>query len=189
MIGNDVIDLQLAAVQSDWQRAGFRDKVFTEGENCIIDRSTNASQMAWRLWSMKESGYKAYMRFCPKRFFNPKKSECIIAADGIGEVRIGTQRFQTKSTFEDDLICTTAYIEEIEQVTSETFLIPHAADESFFCHKKLINHFAKYGSVSPEDLRIEKTEQGVPYLTCDSEQVRAISISHHGRFGAFVILG
>ena len=55
MIGNDVIDLQLAAVQSNWQRPGFREKIVTEGENHLIDAAEDPFQTVWRLWSMKES--------------------------------------------------------------------------------------------------------------------------------------
>ena len=32
MIGNDVVDLQLAKTQSNWQRKGFLEKQFTEFE-------------------------------------------------------------------------------------------------------------------------------------------------------------
>ena len=32
MLGNDVVDLQLAAVQSDWRKKGFLDKVFSAEE-------------------------------------------------------------------------------------------------------------------------------------------------------------
>ena len=36
MIGNDIIDLSLAAIQSNWQRAGFLEKQFTKKEREYI---------------------------------------------------------------------------------------------------------------------------------------------------------
>ena len=102
MIGNDVIDLQLAAVQSDWQRPRFREKVFTEGENRLIDSAEDPFKTVWRLWSMKESAYKAYMRLHPKRFFNPKKLECSLAENGTGLVQIGGYSFLTETSCEEE---------------------------------------------------------------------------------------
>ena len=44
MIGNDIVDLQLAKKQSNWQRKGFLDKQFTVSEQEEIARSKNPFQ-------------------------------------------------------------------------------------------------------------------------------------------------
>ncbi|MFT4791790.1 MAG: phosphopantetheinyl transferase (holo-ACP synthase), partial [Arcticibacterium sp.] len=58
MIGNDVVDLKVAALESNWMRLGFLDKVFSEEEQEVILNSENKSQMVWLFWSMKEAAYK-----------------------------------------------------------------------------------------------------------------------------------
>jgi len=188
VIGNDVIDLQLAAVQSDWQRPGFREKVFTAGENCLIDQSEQPFQLVWRLWSMKESAYKAYHRMHPKRFFNPKKMECTITGQDTGQVQVAEQIFKTHTKITQESVCTSAVQDESKGFSAEIFTIPTSANESLFSHQKLKAYCVKNWSISRSDLQVEKTNQGVPRLRDDSNnQTRAISISHHGRYGAFII--
>ena len=36
MIGNDVVDLELAKKESNWQRRGFLSKIFTKNEQRLI---------------------------------------------------------------------------------------------------------------------------------------------------------
>jgi len=188
MIGNDVIDLQLAAIQSNWQRPGFREKVFTDAENRLIDGAEDPFGTVWRLWSMKESGYKAYMRLHPKRFFDPKKMACSIAENGSGQVRIGGYSFQTDTTCEEDRLYTTAVLGKEPLLMGECFTIPAVKDASTYCRQRLRQHCADRWSVLNEQLRIKKTAQGVPRISCSSTNTSmAISISHHGRFGAYII--
>ncbi len=190
MIGNDVIDLQLAAIQSNWQRPGFREKVFTEGENILIDGSDDPFGTVWRLWSMKESGYKAYMRVNPKRFFDPKRMACSIAGNGSGHVQIGGYSFQTETTCDEERLYTTAVLGKEPELMGECFTIPVMEDASTYCHQRLRQHCAEHWSILKEQLRIEKTDKGVPRISCRStDKSRAISISHHGRFGAYIIQG
>ncbi len=188
MIGNDVIDLQLAAIQSNWQRPGFRAKIFTEAENRLIDGAQDPFRTVWRLWSMKESGYKAYLRLHPKRFFDPKKMECSIAENGSGQVQVGGYSFQTATTCEEERLYTTAVLGRESQFMGQCFTIPDMEDASTYCHQRLRQHCADHWSILEEQLRIEKTDQGVPRISCRStHKSRAISISHHGRFGAYII--
>lgn len=76
MIGNDLVDLKLAAKQSNWQRKGFLDKLFTPIEQGYILNSDNPFETVWLLWSMKESAYKVYLQMHNDRFFAPKKLMC-----------------------------------------------------------------------------------------------------------------
>ena len=77
MIGNDVVDLALAKYESNWQRKGFLDKIFTNNEQHQIHQSENPEELVWKLWSRKEAVYKIYNRQTKKRFFNPKIIECV----------------------------------------------------------------------------------------------------------------
>ncbi len=60
MIGNDVVDLALAKVESNWQRKGYLDKLFTTKEQNLIFCSENPTIMVWILWSRKEAVYKIH---------------------------------------------------------------------------------------------------------------------------------
>jgi len=55
LIGNDIVDLQCARKESNWQRKGFLEKQFTDLEQEIIFRVENSFETVWRLWSMKEA--------------------------------------------------------------------------------------------------------------------------------------
>ena len=188
MIGNDVIDLQLAAIQSNWQRPGFREKVFTNAEVRLIDGAEDPFRTVWRLWSMKESGYKAYLRLHPKRFFDPKKMACSIAENGSGQVRVGGYCFQTATTCEEDSLYTTAVLVKGPELLGERFTIPVMEEASTYCHQRLRQYCADHWSIVIEELSIAKNDQGVPRIACGSTlKSSAISISHHGRFGAYII--
>jgi phosphopantetheinyl transferase (holo-ACP synthase) len=73
MIGNDVIDLRQAAVESKWQRPGFLDKLFTAAEQKRIHSEADV----WMLWSCKEAAYKIVHRDIGARFYAPLAFEVI----------------------------------------------------------------------------------------------------------------
>ena len=41
MVGNDIVDLKRAALESNWQRKGFLNKVFTPSEKQYIQDAEN----------------------------------------------------------------------------------------------------------------------------------------------------
>ena len=88
MIGNDLVDLKLANIQSNWQRKGFLDKLFTPKEQEYILNADNPFETVWLLWSMKESAYKAYLQIYGCRFFAPKKLACSLLSKNKGTVLI-----------------------------------------------------------------------------------------------------
>jgi phosphopantetheinyl transferase (holo-ACP synthase) len=77
VIGNDIVDLALAHQESNWQRKGYLDKLFTANEQQLILSSNNPELMVWNLWSRKEAAYKIYNRQTSRRVFNPIQFECI----------------------------------------------------------------------------------------------------------------
>jgi len=76
MIGNDVVNLTLAKTESNWQRKGFLDKVFTKGEQNIIFGSENQDITVWTLWSRKEAVYKILRQKGESRGFYPLSINC-----------------------------------------------------------------------------------------------------------------
>ncbi len=109
MIGNDVIDLDLARSESDIFRPGYRSKVLTEAEIWMIDKSSEPEILFWLLWSMKESAYKIFNRETGIRAFNPTKFECEIdVREMSGRVTHLTGIYFTKSCLSSDCIYTIA---------------------------------------------------------------------------------
>lgn len=104
MIGNDVIDLALAAKESNWQRKGFIEKLFTSDEQLLIQKATDNSIMVWSLWSQKEAVYKILRQKGASRGFYPLKIECL---DG-DTVQFQNQIFYTKTSIENTLLHTLA---------------------------------------------------------------------------------
>ncbi|WP_343670695.1 4'-phosphopantetheinyl transferase superfamily protein [Chitinophaga sp.] len=67
MIGNDIIDLRTAAVESNWRRPNYLSKIFTPKEQSLIyDDKT-----VWWLWSAKEAVYKIINRATLQRRYAP----------------------------------------------------------------------------------------------------------------------
>ncbi len=189
MIGNDIIDLELAATQSNWKRRGFLTKIFTEAEHDYILNSDNSFHTVWQLWSMKESAYKAHLQQYPKRFFNPKKLICVLKKNNEGSVTINTTKYRTKTQQTKDCIHTIA-TEKKAEVRKECFQLSKAdtTAQSFEVRQRLLSEVAEIKGVSRESLWFMKNEIGAPKVYQNGSVLEhLISLSHHGRFGAFTI--
>jgi phosphopantetheinyl transferase (holo-ACP synthase) len=102
MIGNDVIDLALAKVESNWQRKGYLDKVFTTKEKNLIYSAENLTLMVWVLWSRKEAVYKIIRQENGLRGFYPLRIENSDYKSGI--IVFEEQLFYTKTTIDENFI-------------------------------------------------------------------------------------
>lgn len=157
MIGNDVIDLNLAAIQSNWQRKGFMDRIFTASEQQFIFSSANPETMVWLLWSMKEAAYKIYNRTTAIRGFFPHRLVCgNIASNGAGftgEVNIDDSTYYCRTSLQQNQLHTVAVMRESD--------------------------FAKVFSV--QDTEVQKDVSGLPFINVDGINV-PVSKSHHGNY-------
>ena len=112
MIGNDVIDLVQSRIESNWQRKGFIEKLFTAEEQQYIKDYDKPETMVWLLWSMKEAAYKIYNRQTKIREFCPKKLSCsldfIDCNLALGKVICNENKYYTKSIFSLESIHTIA---------------------------------------------------------------------------------
>ena len=97
MIGNDIVDLALAKTESNWQRKGFLNKIFTENEKILIQKSKNQELMVWNLWSRKEAAYKIWNRQTGIRKYNPVQFECFNVELEIGIVVFKKELYFTKT--------------------------------------------------------------------------------------------
>ncbi|HLF52850.1 4'-phosphopantetheinyl transferase superfamily protein [Flavobacterium sp.] len=161
MIGNDIVDLALARKESNWQRKGFLDKIFTKEEQLLIFKSSNSEDMVWNLWSRKEAAYKIYNRQTQIRVYNPIQLVCSNTHLSIGKVIYNKHTYFVKTEISDD------YIHTIAVTKSEDF-------------NKII--------VIDNGIKVEK-HNGIPSVYDEkSQNLKPISISHHGRFEMKVMI-
>ncbi|MGK4568272.1 4'-phosphopantetheinyl transferase family protein [Flavobacterium sp. 3HN19-14] len=172
MIGNDVIDLNLAAIESNWKRKGWIEKVFAPSEREIIDNSCDKNLAVWILWSMKESAYKIYNRNTKIRGYFPQKLVCseLIFEDEIiwGKVSFEDCIFYTKTTINKDFVHTIA------------------VSESNIFDKLNVNFSNNYNSKIKAE-NIFKDNFGIPFLRNKrTREAEIVSISHHGKFCSYL---
>ena len=164
MIGNDVIDLLQSRQESNWQRKGFVEKLFTTEEQLLIKQDSDPEIMIWLFWSMKEAAYKIYNRQTKRREYIPKKLICKIISNNNscikGQVSCEKNVYHTKTTISNDCINTIAV-------------------SSFNDLNKVIEI---------EKTEILKDQYGIPYLNNLSYGIKDVSISHHGRFEKIVTI-
>ena len=190
MIGNDIVDLHLAAVQSNWQRKGFLYKVFTRYERELIFNSAQPFLMVWRLWSMKESAYKVYTRHSEKRFFSPKKISCELIAEKRGRVIINTEKYVTQSLLKNNYIHTIASVENCQKTHYRCFNIENTSyiEQHRGCCQQVKKAISKRYELALEKIQIQKNSRGIPQCYYHNKELPVfVSISHHGNFGAYAL--
>ncbi|MCF4101585.1 4'-phosphopantetheinyl transferase superfamily protein [Gillisia sp. M10.2A] len=187
MIGNDIIDLEVAASQHTWKRKGFLDKLYTPQEQEIILKSDSPALFVWALWAMKEASYKAHQRkFNLPRRFNPKdycsKLDDIRDNYILGTVNIGECLYYTevhRSIYK--LHCIASQERSINIVEYHTSSI-----DSIKSH--LITKISEEQNIKPELLNIQKNENFIPYASHNGKPVCSkFSISHHGKYSAYIL--
>ncbi|PXY42095.1 phosphopantetheinyl transferase [Flavobacterium cheongpyeongense] len=164
MIGNDVVDLLQSRQESNWQRTGFLEKLFTADEQQAIKQDIHPEIMVWLFWSMKEAAYKIYNRQTKLRAYIPKKLICKILSNTnnyiTGMVTCDENVYYTKSTILNDSIHTVA-----------------------------VSSFDDLNNVIEiKKIRIFKDQYGIPYLRNLGAKIQDVSISHHGRFEKVVTI-
>lgn len=161
MIGNDIIDLDLARKESNWKRKGFLEKIFTVEEQNMILNTSNPELMVWNLWSRKEAAYKIYNRITGIKGYFPWLLECQYDSKHFGRVIIDNFVFTTQTEITDD------YIYSIGVVENAVF-------------NKIKNL---------ENRENIKKNNGIPYtLDIATNTIQAVSITHHGSFERIISL-
>lgn len=108
MIGNDIIDLDLTKIQSNWQRPKFLEKIFTLKERNFIQKAEDPELEVWKLWSRKEAAYKIYNRETGIRGYFPWKIECSVFENSFDSVSIDDKIYFTKTIFTENFVYTIA---------------------------------------------------------------------------------
>ncbi|WP_178991553.1 4'-phosphopantetheinyl transferase family protein [Winogradskyella schleiferi] len=185
MVGNDIVDLEEAKRDSNWQRPRFLDKLFTQKEQQLIYNSEDPFFMVWRLWSMKEAAYKLYTQQNPSRFYKPNGFECQIENEK-GIVRFKDFECRTKTKNTSKYILSEARLLDFKMASKVIEFEEDSNIQSEVTKAALLNEFSKTYQISLEDLKIEKSEFGVPAVVFNSEKYQ-VSWSHHGGFGAYMV--
>ena len=179
MIGNDIIDLSLAKTQSNLQRKGFLEKLFSSNEQQLILNAPNSFEMVWRLWSMKEAAYKIYTQQHSIRFFAPKKFECKLTQELHGKICFKEQNFYSSSIINKDYIFTIANLKNEERSYSE-IMSPDQID------RKIKNKLNDLTGLNISAIEQKKSINGAPsYHYKKNLLTSSCSISHHGKYGAY----
>jgi len=187
VIGNDIVDFNTAALQSNWRRRGFLEKLFSENEQSLILNSEFPERRLWLLWAMKEATYKAHQRrFKLPRSFNPKEFNCeILEGDNtsvFGKIQIRDCNYYTQTSIgEDYLHCIASQFQQKETV-QKIFSDPTIIKQ------ELILAVSELKKLPQAKISIEKDRNFIPYLVCDDNKINCdFSLSHHGNFSAFVL--
>ena len=189
MIGNDIVDLNMAAIESNWKRPRFLNKVFTTYEQQLIADASNQNQTVWLLWSMKEAAYKIYVQQFGIRFFNPLKLVCSLDSKSDGFVTIGNTTFFTKSVISEEYIYTIAvsknsknYNSECLKVENKSYLI-----QSDTLKNRFLEIISENKNLNIEHLNINKNEVGVPEVFFKNCKLPIhVSLTHSGNYCGYV---
>ncbi|WP_052172464.1 4'-phosphopantetheinyl transferase family protein [Psychroserpens jangbogonensis] len=187
MIGNDIVDFKQAAKDSNWKRPRFLDKTFTQKEQSIILSSENKDQTVWLLWSIKEAAYKAYVREFEHSFFNPKRIQCQLGLNNESVVNIDDKIYYSRSIITSEYVHSTASNNKGKLPKIELFKLSEA-NQSEAVRTRLIKQVSNDKKRNLNSLKLKKTALGVPNLFLNNQQIfEALSISHHGEYGAYAI--
>lgn len=147
MIGNDIVDLLQAAKDSNWQRKGFLDKLFTPEEQFMISSDIHPPLMIWLLWSMKESAYKINSRETKLRLFAPAKLVCnnliILNKKATGHVTCEDKAYYTSSEINEDYIHTVAAENEGELAHAQVKIMDYHMEYKA-SNPQSVSHHGRY---------------------------------------------
>lgn len=161
MIGNDIVDLVLASKESNWKRNGFLDKIFTKEEQLLVVNANNPELMVWNLWTRKEAAYKIHNRETGIKGYFPQQLVCFYESETKGTVCCNGCIYYTKTTITNDFVYTIGAVKP-----------------------DLLGQIKKINS----DVEISKTN-GIPFvIEAETAILKAVSITHHGRFWEGIIL-
>ena len=185
MIGNDVVDLRRALVESNWKRKGFLTKVFSDSEQQIIKEASDTNLMVWLLWSMKEAAYKAHQRaFKLPRQLNWKDQKCNILSFNLtqsrGLVRTKGTTYSTITAISSEYVLTTATRKADFEIN--TF---YKFDTGKSIKIMLLNLISKHLNLPVSSLYLKKNPDGIPSIFYGQKEIfNKFSLSGHGRFHA-----
>lgn len=170
MIGNDIVDLVKAKEESDIFRPRYLEKICSSDEINLVLSSSNSIHTFWRIWTMKESAYKAFQRKLGfKTVFNPFAFICQFKDSEFGKVSYYDCQLSTKTIQTKDFI----YSEVINSEENQRFF------------GTTINFLIKLkAELNLQSLPEISRKEGMPVLKF-FDKTLPFSKTHHGNFQAF----
>lgn len=156
-IGNDIIDLKLARLESNIFRKGYLDKILSSAEQKIMFESEYPWLQFWIFWNQKEAVYKLMRQKGENRGYYPLKIEIQNSDFKLGKVSFKNQIYYTQTKINDD---------RLETISLE--------DPNNFNRIKSLNSNMQF-------LRNDE----IPFIEMNKKK-QALSKSHHGRFESCV---
>ncbi|MBB5634713.1 phosphopantetheinyl transferase (holo-ACP synthase) [Pedobacter cryoconitis] len=179
MIGNDIVDLRKAALESNWQRKGYLTKICTFNEQQLILEAPSPVVMLWLIWTMKEAACKIVQRKTGIRSYVPLSFNCeTVQTDSsaaFGKINYLGEVFQIRSEIKKTFIHSIAVSAPEDFEHLQLHYLPRSA-----AYKEEFNNLSKF-------YLLAGTPSGLPELTHQlTGQKHAVSISHHGDYLAVV---
>ena len=179
MIGNDLVDLKQAALESNWHRKGYLDKICTLKEQQLILNAKEPAGMMWLIWSIKEAAYKIENRLTKKRFYAPKEFSCEYLSfdnkQASAEVNYKGKTYYTQSGIESHKLHSIAFLNTTDY---QAIHIHHLAYSD--------KYIQEFNIISHEYL-LSKDKEGLPFVySVKTGQRYVASVSHHGEFLAVI---
>ncbi|MFN2261578.1 MAG: 4'-phosphopantetheinyl transferase superfamily protein [Psychroflexus sp.] len=173
MIGNDIVDLNLARTSSNIFRPRYFDKILNTSELNFIQKSQNKFLCFWRIWTLKETAYKAFQRhFLFDDFYNPSLFSSEIINSELALVSFRNQTLEIKSETNSSYIYSWTKAENIQEN-----IIGNTKAEVFEKLNKALN-LASFS--------LKKDKKALPYSEIFHKKT-PISNTHHGQFYAIII--
>ncbi|MEZ2444279.1 4'-phosphopantetheinyl transferase superfamily protein [Chitinophaga sp. RCC_12] len=178
MIGNDIIDLRAAAIESRIHRKGFLEKLFLPAEISMIRNAAAPAVLTWLLWSCKEAVYKIVHRNTRERRYAPLRFMCRVSIPEIGlpSSYSGTVLYQQQAYYFRSNI-TTDFIHTHAAITPQLL-----SDAVVFTGQQLNSGYtALLHEILSTDEVFYKDEDGIPYILHHGDgRKQPVSVSHHG---------
>ena len=208
-VGNDVVDLKEPENRGKSGDGRFLDRVFTVPEQEMIAGARSPDTLLWSLWAAKEAAYKAVSGADPSVCSIPRRYPVLIdggeaagtsaatGSEGCLAGRVVTPRGEValRITVTDDYVHAVAagspsILAGIIQRVDCIDRAEAAGDESAFIRGRLVREIARRLDCPAADLAVLKEPSGsdAPRVFLRGRPLAAdISLSHDGRFAAFVL--
>ncbi len=183
MIGNDLVDVEIAFSEKKSENRRFIEKVFSLQEQKLISQSEDKETTLWLLWSMKEAAYKAHQRIvghAPK--LNPRDYKCrLLNFSNLAEVQVSSSFYFINYT------CTDRFIHSIATESSVVTVFEKIYYKNQDTKSSFIKDYSNKNGLAPGNISIEKDGFGIPFIIDENTKNKVpVSLSHHGNFTAYI---
>ena len=207
VVGNDVVDLRHPDALKKNLDDRFVGRVFLPEEKRLIFNGSDPERTLWQLWAAKETAYKIVSKFNPAVHSGPLKYQ-VLLPENVSLLnhpcqitcRVETPAKTVTVAIQNEADYVHAFGYDGDQVCSgilhlKVFRLDYSCltgrTESDAVRGTLRRHLGRFWGIPAGQIDIcrDETERGAgpPAVYIQGRRASAdISLSHHGRYGAFV---